>query len=158
MQRMVTFLTYILLVILLVGLSLQVTWAAKKLSEEEAKAAGVVAGEITAIANQLHLRPETALDFTKVSGEYCLKAGFPAGSMTHYAVDPKNTQEDVVDFIDAEPLIKAGLDVNTLPRFPGGLGSMKSGQWYFLPAGEMEPHHGIKFKTPLLIRGVNIID
>jgi hypothetical protein len=62
----------------------------------------------------------------------------------------------VVDFVNAEPLVKAGINVASLPRFPGGLNSMTPGQWYFLPAGELEPHHGIKFSFPLLIRATNI--
>jgi hypothetical protein len=33
---------------------------------------------------------------------------------------------------------------------------MTPGQWYFLPAGELEAHHGIKFSFPLLIRATNI--
>jgi hypothetical protein len=119
--------------------------------------AGIVAGELSTIANQLSLRPDLAIDFTKVSGEYCFNAGLGAGGhMTHYATDPTRTQEDVIDFVNAEPLVKAGVDVANLPRFPGGLNSMTSGQWYFLPAGELEPHHGTKFPFPLLIRATNI--
>ena len=119
--------------------------------------AGIVAGELSTIANQLSLRPDLAIDFTKVSGEYCFNAGLGAGGhMTHYATDPTRTQEDVIDFVNAEPLVKAGVNVANLPRFPGGLNSMTSGQWYFLPAGELEPHHGTKFPFPLLIRATNI--
>ena len=74
--------------------------------------------------------------------------------MTHYATDPTKTREEVVDFVNAEPLIKAGINVASLPKFPGWLNSMTPGQWYFLPAGELEPHHGTKF--PFLIRATNI--
>jgi len=119
--------------------------------------AGIVAGELSTIANQLSLRPDIAIDLTKVSGEYCFNAGLAAGGhMTHYAADPTRTAEDVVDFVNAEPLVRAGITVASLPRFPGGLNSMTPGQWYFLPAGELEPHHGIKFSFPLLIRATNI--
>lgn len=52
-------------------------------------AAAVTAAEITAFANHLALRPETAIDFSKVSGEYCFNLGLAEGGhMTHYAIDP----------------------------------------------------------------------
>ncbi len=124
---------------------------------DEAKQAGIVAGEISTFAHQLSLRPDVAIDFTKVSGEYCFNTGLGSGGhMTHYATDPTKTQEDLIDFVNAEPLLKAGINVATLPKFPGGLGSMTPGQWYFLAAGEPEPHHGTKFPFPILIRATNI--
>jgi hypothetical protein len=124
---------------------------------DDARQAGIVAGEVATFAHQLSLRPDIAIDFTKVSGEYCFNTGLGAGlHMTHYATDPTKTQEDVVDFVNAEPLIKAGVNVSALPKFPGGLNTMTPGQWYFLAAGEPEPHHGAKFPFPLLIRATNI--
>ena len=136
--------------LVLVGLTGQPGWA-------EERQAAIVAGELAAIANQLALRPETAIDLTKVSGEYCFNAGLGAGGhMTHYAVDPTKTQEDVIDFVNAEPLVKAGIDVAALPKFPGKLGAMTPNQWYFLPAGDPEPHHGTTFPFPLLIRATNL--
>ena len=126
-------------------------------ADEGAKQAAVVGGELSTIAHQLHLRPETALDFTKVSGEYCFDVNLGAGGhMHHHAVDPTKTQEDVIDFVNAEPLLKAGVKLDALPRFPGKLGSMTPNQWYFLAAGELEPHHGIKFPFPILIKAVNL--
>ena len=119
--------------------------------------AGIVAGELSTIAKQLSLRPDIAIDFTKVSGEYCFNTGLGTGGhMTHYATDPTSTQEDVIDFVNAEPLVAAGINVASLPKFPGGLNSMRPGQWYFLPAGAPEPHHGTTFPFPLLIRATNI--
>jgi hypothetical protein len=116
-----------------------------------------VARELATIANQLGLRPETALDFTAVSGEYCFDAGLGKGAhMTHYAVDPTKTKEDVTDFVNAASLIKAGVNVESLPRFPGTIGSMTPNQWYFLPAGEMEPHHGKPFPFPLLMKASDL--
>jgi hypothetical protein len=92
-----------------------------------------------------------------VSGEYCFDVNLgDGGHMTHYAIDPTKTQEDVIDFVNAEPLIKAGVKVDSLPRFPGQLGSMAPNQWYFLPAGEQEPHHGMKFPFALLLKAVNV--
>lgn len=119
--------------------------------------AAIVAGELAAIAHQLALRPDLAIDFTKVSGEYCFNAGLGSGGhMTHYATDPTHTQEDVVDFVNADLLAKAGVNVAALPKFPGKLGSMTPNQWYYLPAGDPEPHHGVTFPFPLLLRATNI--
>ena len=47
----------------------------------------IVEAEIGTIANQLSLRPKTAIDFSKVSGEYCFFTGWD-GHHTHYAIDP----------------------------------------------------------------------
>ncbi len=59
--------------------------------------------------------------------------------MIRYAIDPASTKEDVIDFVNAEPLIEAGLDVDALPRYPEELGAMEPSQWYFLPEDEYEP-------------------
>jgi len=119
--------------------------------------ASIVASEISAFSHLLSLRPETAIDLSKVSGAYCFNVDLEkGGKMTHYAIDPSATREDVVDFINAEPLIKAGLKLNKLQRFSGVLGSMKPNEWYYLPAGTYEPHHRIRFPFPLLMRAVSI--
>jgi hypothetical protein len=124
---------------------------------DDVKQAAIVAGEVATFAHQLSLRPDVAIDLTKVSGEYCFNTGLGSGfHMTHYATDPTKTQEDVIDFVNAEPLIKAGVNVSALPKFPGGLNTMTPGQWYYIAAGEPEPHHGTKFPFPLLIRATNI--
>jgi hypothetical protein len=125
--------------------------------EARAGRASVVAEEIRTFAKHLSVRPETAIDFSKTSGEYCFQVNLGAGGhMTHYAVDPTKTREDVIDFVNAASLIEAGLDVEKLPRFPGELGGMTPNQWYFLPAGGFEPHHGRKFPFPLLIKAVDL--
>lgn len=119
--------------------------------------ASIVASEISAFANLLSVRPESAIDLSEVSGAYCFNVDLEdGGKMTHYAINPASTREDVVDFINAEPFIKAGIKLKKLPRFPGKLGSMKPNQWYFLPAGEYEPHHGVRFSFPLIMRAVSI--
>ena len=119
--------------------------------------ASIVAAELSTIANQLALRPETALDLSKVSGEYCFNVNLgEGGHMTHYAIDPEVTTEDVIDFVNAAPLVEAGVQVDMLARFPGKLSSMAPQTWYFLPAGEFEPHHGTRFPFPLLIKAVNL--
>ena len=127
------------------------------IAEAQKSQDAIVAAELDAIARQLAMRPETAIDLSAVSGEYCFNTGLKEGGhMTHYAIDASKTQEDVIDFVNAEPMIKAGLHVESLPRFPGTLGSMTPNQWYFLPAGEPEPHHGTTFSFPLLIKASNI--
>jgi hypothetical protein len=119
--------------------------------------AAIVKAELDTIANLLSLRPEMALDLSEVSGAYCFNAGLgEGGHMTHYAIDPAKNQEDVIDFVNALSLVKAGVTVQKLPRFDGKLGSMTPNQWYYLPAGEFEPHHGMKFPFPLMIRATNI--
>jgi hypothetical protein len=118
----------------------------------------VIAGELSTMAKHLTLNPNSAVDFTHVSGEYCFSANVNQGAhMTHYATDPTSTQEDVIDFVNAESLVKAGaVNVEKLPRFPGTLGSMTPNQWYVLPAGEPDPHHGKSWPYPMLLRASNI--
>lgn len=119
--------------------------------------ASIVAAEISTFANLLSLRPQTAIDLSKVSGAYCFNVELEeGGKMTHYAIDPASTREDVIDFINADSLVKAGIKLDKLPRFPGKLGSMRPNQWYYLPAGAYEPHHGTRFSFPLIMRAVSI--
>lgn len=127
-------------------------------STAKAKSQGeIVAAEIAAFANQLSVRPETAIDLSKVSGAYCFNAGIgKGGNMTHFAIDPENTKEDVIDFVNAASLVKSGINIQDLPQFPGKLGMMEPNQWYYLAAGENEPHHGRKFPFPLMIRATNL--
>ena len=121
------------------------------------KQAAIVAAELGAIANQLSIKPEMALDLSEVSGAYCFNAGLSTGGhMTHYAIDPMKNKEDVIDFVNAASLVQVGVTVQKLPKFPGKLGSMTPNQWYYLPAGEFEPHHGMKFPFPLMIRASNV--
>lgn len=124
---------------------------------QAAQQAAVVGAEISTFARHLQIRPQTALDFSDVSGEYCFNLGLVRGGhMTHYAIDPESTHEDVVDFVHAGAFREMGINVEKLPRFPGELGGMKPRQWYFLPAGTYEPHHGTRFPFALLIRADNL--
>lgn len=117
----------------------------------------IVAAEISTFAKHLSIRPETAIDLSGVSGAYCFNAGFQSGGqMTHFAIDPGKTMEDVIDFVNAESLTKAGINVADLPEFPGKLGAMKPNQWYFLKAGEMDPHHGTAFPFPVMLRATDL--
>lgn len=156
-SSLLVFLGVLLAVFLLAAaLPVQSVWAAKHKAPRREQAS-IVAAEITAFANHLALRPKTAIDFSKVSGEYCYNLGLSRGKhMTHYAIDPLKNQEDVIDFIDARPLMKAGADFSKLPLLPDKLGKMKTNQWYFTPANAYEPHHGMKFSFPLLMRAGNV--
>jgi len=131
--------------------------AADEKKEEAKPQASIVGAELSAIANQLGVNPDMAIDFTDVSGEYCFDVGLGDGAhMTHYAVDPSSTQEDVIDFVNAQPLLDAGADLTKLPKFPGGLGTMEQNVWYVLAQGEHDPHHGTEWPWPLLMRASNI--
>ena len=139
------------------ALASNVTLAADEKEEMAHEQASKVAGELGTIAGYLQSHPEMALDFTQVSGEYCLNTWKAGGAhMSHFAVDPSKTQEDVIEFVKASSLTDAGIDVMGLPRMPGKLGAMETGKWYYLPADEFEPHHGGNFGVPLLIRASNL--
>lgn len=117
-----------------------------------------VARTHAALGQYLQDHPEMVVDFSKVSGEYCINAlKVKGGHMTHYAIDPSKTTEDVVLFVDAQPFLDAGIDFSTLPRLPDSLGTMKTGQWYYLPKGAPDPHHGAKrSKRAMLVRATDI--
>jgi hypothetical protein len=114
---------------------------------------GVAKDEILAIARLLRARPEMAIDRTRESGEYCLKSS--ESTMTHYAKDPAATKEDIVYEFAATPLLKAGLDPMRLPPLPV-LGKMEPGQWYYLPEGQVDPHHQHKMSGPTLLVAVDV--
>ena len=119
--------------------------------------ASKVAGQLGVIASYLQSNPEMVIDFRDVSGEYCLNPWKAGGAhMTPFAVDPASTSEDVIDFVNATSLIEAGVDVSAFPRMSAKLGAMEPGKWYYLPSGEVEPHHGGAMPIPLLIRASNI--
>ncbi len=131
--------------------------AQSAIAQDANQQASRVAGELGTIASYLQSHPEMALDFTQVSGEYCLNTWKAGGAhMSHFAVDPSKTREDVIEFVKASSMTDAGVDVTNLPRMPGKLGVMEPGKWYYLPAAEFEPHHGATMGVPLLIRASNL--
>ena len=110
-------------------------------------------GEILAIARILRANPEMAIDRTAASGEYCFQSG--PGTMVHYATQPEHTTEDVVYEFEASGLIAAGLDPARLERLPE-LGRMTPGLWYFLPKGQLDPHHAHAMPGPTIAIAVNV--
>ena len=114
---------------------------------------GVSKEEVLAIGRLLRARPEMAIDRTKESGELCLNSGL--GTMTHYAKNPERTREDIVYEFAAAPLVKAGLDPQKLALLPA-LGKMEPGQWYYLPEGQVDPHHQHTMKGATLLIAVDV--
>ena len=114
---------------------------------------GVPKEEVLAIARLLRARPEMAIDRTKESGEFCLNSGL--GTMTHYAKRPDRTREDIVYEFAAAPLVKAGLDPQKLALLPV-LGKMEPGQWYYLPEGQVDPHHQHTMQGATLLIAVDV--
>jgi hypothetical protein len=114
---------------------------------------GTARQEILAIARLLRAKPEMAIDQYKASGEYCLKSGL--GTMTHYASDSSTTREDIVYEFDAAGLTAAGLDPKRLPPLPT-LGKMEPGQWYYLPEGQVDPHHKHTMPGTTLLIAVDV--
>jgi len=114
---------------------------------------GTSKGEILAIARILRANPEVAIDRTAASGEYCFKSG--PGTMVHFATNPERTSEGVIYEFDASGLIAAGLDPARMKPLPE-LGRMTPGVWYFLPAGQSDPHHAHAMAGPTIAIAVNL--
>jgi hypothetical protein len=114
---------------------------------------GAAKGEILTIARILRANPAIALDRTATGGEYCFKSG--PGTMVHFAVRPERTPEDVVYELDASGLIAAGLDPARMKTLPD-LGQMTPGVWYFLPKGQLDPHHGHAMAGPTIAVAVDV--
>jgi hypothetical protein len=114
---------------------------------------GTSKSEILAIARILRANPEMAIDRTAEGGEYCFKSS--VGSMVHFAVHPERTAEGVVYELDASGLIAAGLDPARLKPLPA-LGEMTPGVWYFLPKGQLDPHHGHAMNNPTIAMAVSV--
>jgi len=114
---------------------------------------GTSKGEILAIARILRANPEVAIDRTAASGEYCFKSGL--GTMVHFAAQPERTSEDIVYELDASGLIAAGLDPARMKQLPE-LGRMVPGVWYFLPKGQLDPHHAHAMPAPTIAIAVNV--
>ena len=117
---------------------------------------GKVKGEVDTISAYLKSHPEMVIDLSNKSGEYCMNTWKVGGShMTHYTIDPSKTVEDVIDFVKADSF-KGSVDVASLPRLPDKLGAMEPNTWYYLPAGQYDPHHMTRFRSDLLVRATNV--
>jgi hypothetical protein len=114
---------------------------------------GTSKGEILAIARILRANPEMAIDRTTASGEYCFKSS--PSIMVHFAAQPERAAEDVLYEFDASGLIAAGLDPARLKQLPEVSG-MTPGVWYFLPRGQLDPHHGHALAGPTIAIAVNV--
>jgi hypothetical protein len=114
---------------------------------------GTSKGEILAIARILRANPEVAIDRTAASGEYCFKSS--PGTMVHFATHPERTPEGVIYEFDASGLIAAGLDPTRLKQLPE-LRRMTPGVWYFLPKGQLDPHHAHGMSAPTIAIAVNV--
>ena len=114
---------------------------------------GTSKGEILAVARILRANPEMAIDRTAESGEYCFKSGL--GTMVHFAAQPERTSEDIVYELDASGLIAAGLDPARMKQLPE-LGRMTPGVWYFLPKGQLDPHHAHAMPGPTIAIAVKV--
>ena len=114
---------------------------------------GTSKGEILAIARILRANPEMAIDRTAASGEYCFKSDL--GIMVHFATQPERTSEGVLYEFDASGLIAAGLDPSRIKQLPE-LGRMTPGLWYFLPKGQLDPHHAHAMPSPTIAIAVNV--
>ena len=114
---------------------------------------GTSKSEILAIARILRANPEMAIDRTAASGEYCFKSGL--GTMVHFAAQPEGTSEGVLYEFDASGLIAAGLNPTRMKQLPE-LGRMTPGVWYFLPKGQLDPHHAHAMPDPTIAMAVNV--
>ncbi len=81
-----------------------------------------------------------AHDYSSESGEYCLNSG--AHVMTHFSSRPQETNEDIIYFVDAAPLVAHGLRLEEFPALDPELGAMRSNIWYRYEGEGLEPHHG----------------
>ncbi|MCZ6777894.1 MAG: hypothetical protein V3U86_11835 [Acidobacteriota bacterium] len=110
------------------------------LRAEIRKLHGPARQEALAFARILNLRPSMAHDYSSESGEYCLNSG--AHVMTHFSSRPQETNEDIVYFVDAAPLVAHGLRLEEFPALDPELGAMRSNIWYRYEGEGLEPHHG----------------
>jgi hypothetical protein len=98
-------------------------------------------------------KPVTGDELTTLKREYCFKSDL--GIMVHFATQPERTSEGVLYEFDASGLIAAGLDPSRMKQLPE-LGRMTPGLWYFLPKGQLDPHHAHAMPGPTIAIAVNV--
>ena len=104
------------------------------------KLTGPAREEVLAFARLMAIRPSMAIDFSRTTGEYCFDTG--SHVMAHFTTKPDQTNEDVVFFIDAAPLMAKGLKLEEFPALEPGPGQMQPNTWYRYEGKGAEPHHG----------------
>lgn len=108
--------------------------------------------EVLAIARIFSMKPRYALDFTSV-GMHALSVGHD--TMVTFAADPTTTKEDVIFFIPAKRLIRAGLDPKKFETLPPA-GAMESGKWYFSSGREPDARfNNNAIGSPVLMMAVD---
>lgn len=108
--------------------------------------------EVLAIAKILAAKPRFARDFTRV-GMHALAVGHD--TMVTFAADPSTTKEDIIFFIPAKGLIRAGLDVRKYDAVPARE-QMVSGKWYYSTGREPEPRfNNNAIGTPVLMMAID---
>jgi hypothetical protein len=112
--------------------------------DEIHKLPAVAQAEVLAVARILALKPAMAIDFSDKTSEMCLNTGGPV--MTHFSTRPEETDEDIVYFVDAAPLVAKGLRLAEFPAIDPQRGKMKPGTWYRYEGKGTEPHHGMEMK------------
>jgi len=117
-----------------------------------------IAADLTRNVSQLLIHnPDIAIDLSEVSGYHCFDTGLGAGGfMVHFAIDPAEKDEQVVSFHRAEYLEQAGLNLDSRPQAPETVEEMELRQWYVIPAGQYDPHHGMKWDFPMIIKADNV--
>lgn len=108
--------------------------------------------EVLAIARILANKPRFALDFSRV-GMHALSVG--NDTMVTFATDPSSTKEDIIFYVPAKRLIRAGLDVKKFDTLPAP-GTMEPGRWYYTSGEEPEPRfNNNAIGTPVLMMAVD---
>lgn len=108
--------------------------------------------EVLAIARLFAKNPRLAVDFSKV-GMHGLSAGFD--TMVTFAADPAKTTEDIIFFVPARGLIRAGLDTSKFSPVPA-VGAMEPGRWYYSSGRDPEPRfNNNAIGTPVLMMAVD---
>ncbi len=102
---------------------------------------GTAREEVVALARLLAKRPSMAIDMTAASGEYCLNTG--GHVMAHWTTRPDETTEDLIYFIDAQPLVDKGLRLSEFPLLASDRGTMQPNTFYRYEGKTPEPHHGM---------------
>ncbi len=114
-------------------------------------------GEINAIANLFGEGSGImAIDFGKVSGEFCMLEHGTKSYMIHFTGTPENTPEDIVYFISPDAFTASGLRVKELTSLPTELGKMEPLKWYYYDGKSVEPHHGKKLHRDFLVMAIDV--